>query len=181
MFRLRLAVWVVCALASFQANAQSRASEFLMFIDGIEGESQQEAGAIDVMSFSWGIQSPVGAPTGGGGGAGKVSFQELNVSKPLDKSSAALMKSCATGQHLPSVKLVARKAGGKQQEYLIVTLKDVVITSFAPAGSTGSDKPTESVSLDYGRIEMEVKEVRANGTTVPFKTCFDVRAMRPCD
>jgi type VI protein secretion system component Hcp len=117
-----LTVFAVCAFTAVSAHAEHAESEFVMRIAGIEGESQQEAGAIDVLSFSWGIQAP-STPVGGGGGVGKVTFQDLTFTKKVDKASAALMRSCATGQHLPELTLVARKAGGKQQEYLVVTLK----------------------------------------------------------
>ena len=53
-------------------------------LDGIPGDSTDAThkGEIDVMSFSWGESQPIATHgAGGGGGAGKVSFQDLHIGK----------------------------------------------------------------------------------------------------
>src|SRR5262245_30267269 len=89
-------------------------TEFLMTIPGSDGGGEQSPGAIDVTSFSWGIENVV-APVGSGGGAGRATFHDYTIQKKVDKSSPALMMSCASGSHIPEVKVIARKKGGRQQ------------------------------------------------------------------
>jgi type VI secretion system secreted protein Hcp len=53
--------------------------------------------------------------------------------------------------------MVCRKAGGTQQEYLKVTLKEVIVSSIQESGSGGDSLPTESVTLNFSHIEVEYK------------------------
>ncbi len=91
----------------------SSASNFLLEIDGIKGESTDSKlkDSIDVQSWSFGAENSGGAAKGSGAGAGKVSFGDFQVVKKIDKASPALLKAVATGQHLKSVVLHVRKAG----------------------------------------------------------------------
>ncbi len=59
---------------------------------------------------------------GGGGGAGKVNFNDLHVNALIDKSTTAILKHCASGKHLTKVELSVCKAGGQQVEYTRITL-----------------------------------------------------------
>ena len=72
---------------------------------------------IDVESWSWGETHATGGPSGGGG-AGKVAMQDFHFVMGLNRASIGLMKACATGQHIKTATLSARKAGKGQQEYL---------------------------------------------------------------
>jgi type VI secretion system secreted protein Hcp len=49
--------------------------------------------------------------TGSGGGAGKVSVQDISVTKWVDKASPILIQKCAQGSHIDDGELVVRKAG----------------------------------------------------------------------
>ena len=65
----------------------------------------------------------------------------------LDKASPVLMTKCATGEHIKEATLISRKAGKGQQEYLIIKMNDILVTSVQPSGS--SEHPMESVSLQF--------------------------------
>ncbi len=140
------------------------AVDVFLKLGDIKGESKDAAheGEIDVLSWSWAIAQPGGVSMGGGGGLGKANFSDLSFMHALDKASPVLMKTCATGEHLPEAILVARKAGKGQQDYLIVKMKEVFITSVQPSGS--SEHPTESVSLQFGHVDLEYKPQKADGT-----------------
>jgi type VI secretion system secreted protein Hcp len=73
-----------------------------------------------------------------------------------DKASPVLAKHCVSGKHFPTMTLTARKAGEGQKDFLKVTLKEVLITSVQPAGSSGGDV-TESVACSYKDVEFEYK------------------------
>jgi type VI secretion system secreted protein Hcp len=139
--------------------------DYFLKLDGIPGESHdsKHKNEIDIMAWSWGVQQAGTFGGGGGGGAGKASFQDLTVTKSLDKSSPLLYESCSTGKHIKSAVLVCRKAGGKQEEYMKVTLSDVLISSVNLGGSGGDLIPVEHVSINYAKIEVVYKEQTATG------------------
>jgi type VI secretion system secreted protein Hcp len=135
---------------------------FLKLAD-IKGESKdaKHADEIDVLSWSWGLSQPGTAVGGGGVGAGKVNFNDFSFTHKLDKASPLLMKACATGDHVKDATLVTRKAGKGQQEYLIVKMSDVLVTSVQP--SSAGEFPTESVSINFSKVDFEYKPQKQNG------------------
>ena len=48
---------------------------------------------------------------GGGGGAGKASFQDFNFTHHVDKASPVLMATCATGEHIKEATLTLSGEG----------------------------------------------------------------------
>jgi type VI secretion system secreted protein Hcp len=130
----------------------------------IKGESKdsKHVGEIDVLSWSWGMSQTGSMGHGGGGGAGKVNFNDLSIMHAVDKASPVLMKSCATGEHIKEGTLVSRKAGKGQQEYLIVKMNDILITSVQPSGS--SEHPMESISMQFSKVDLEYKPQKEDGS-----------------
>jgi type VI secretion system secreted protein Hcp len=140
-----------------------------MFLDiegEIAGESQDKThkDEIDVLAWSWGMSQSGSFHTGGGGGAGKANFQDISVTKWIDKSSPVLMLYCANGDHFESAKLTVRKAGKDPLEYLTIEMKKVLITSVSTGGSGGEDKLTENVSLNFAEAKVVYKEQKPDGT-----------------
>jgi type VI secretion system secreted protein Hcp len=140
------------------------AVDVFLKIGDVKGESKdsKHPDEIDVLSWSWGVAQTGSVGMGGGGGAGKANFSDLNFMHALDKASPVLMKACAMGDHFDLATLVSRKAGKGQQEYLIVKMKEVFITSVQPSGS--SEHPMESVSMSFGHVDLEYKPQKADGS-----------------
>ena len=109
---------------------------------------------IEVLSWSWGMTQATSAGSDGGG-AGKVVMQDFHFTKSIDRASMTLFDACVKGQHFPTATLTARKAGGGQQEYLIVKFNDLLVSSYQTGGSEGS-LPTESISISFGNIQLQV-------------------------
>ncbi len=126
---------------------------FMKFKGEIKGESQDATHKddIDVLAWSWGMSQSGSFHTGGGGGAGKVSIQDLSFTKWVDKSSPVLMLYCANGDHFPEALLTVRKAGKTPLEYIKITMKKVLVTSVSTGGSGGEDKLTENVTLNFAQ------------------------------
>jgi type VI secretion system secreted protein Hcp len=145
-------------MAGFATGMASHADMFLK-IDGVEGESLDDSHKkeIELLSFSFGASQPGSAGHGGGSGVGKVQVHDFSFSKYFDKASPKLFEACATGKHTPKVTLTCRKAGGSQQEYLKVVLTEVLVSSIQNSGSGGDSLPTESVTLNFSKIEIEYK------------------------
>lgn len=158
---------VVADLFALQ-TADAASVDYFLKIDGIDGESKVKGheGEIEVMSWSWGVSNSGSAATGGGAGAGKASFSDISITKVLDKASPQLFTAVATGKHIPTVTFKAVADSGKdgKQEYYVVKLTDVLISSFQQAGASGGDRPTESVSLNYAKIEIEYKTQNPDGS-----------------
>jgi len=138
-----------------------------MFIkfDGIDGESidAKHAKSIDLLAWSWGMSQSGTTHTSTGGGAGKVNVQDLSLTKYIDKSSTVLMTHCATGKHIPKAVLTVRKAGDKPLEYLIITLKDLLVSSVSTGGSGGEDRLTENVSINFASYEVAYQQQSKTG------------------
>jgi len=131
-------------------------------LDDVNGEVQdsQYANWIEIDSFSWGATQTGVSASGGGGGAGKVSFQDLHITKPTDTSSAVLFQKCATGEHFQKAHIEVRKArdaaGEPSSVFLKFDLEDVLVSSFEFAGASGgSDRPAEEVSLNFAKVTFE--------------------------
>ncbi len=141
------------------------AIDLFLKIEGITGESQdaRHRGAIELQSFSFGEQESGHA--GGGGGAGKVSFQDFQFTAKVNKASPHLFLACASGRHFPKATLIARKAGGHGLEFLTLTFQDVVVSSFHDAGAAAStDAPVDQVSLNFGKVTFEFVPQKADGS-----------------
>ena len=134
-------------------------------IGDIKGESldAKHKDEVEVLSWSWGVSQSGTMAVGGGGGQGKASFHDLNFTHYLDKASPVLMKACATGEHIKEATITARKAGKGQQEYLIIKMNDVLITSVIPGGSDGS-AVAESVAMQFAKVDLEYKPQKADGS-----------------
>ncbi len=128
------------------------ATDMFLKIDGIPGESAdgKHKDEIDVLSWSFSASNAGSMAHGGGGGQGKVSFQDMHFTKRVDKSSPKLLEHCASGQHIKKAVLVGRKQGGEQMDYLKITMTDILVSSFQQSGS-GDD--SESFAFNFAHIE----------------------------
>jgi type VI secretion system secreted protein Hcp len=142
------------------------AVDYFLKIDGIKGESQdaKHKDEIDVESWSWGATQQGTHAGGGGGGAGKVNMQDFSFVMTANKASPLLMFACANGEHIKSALLTCRKAGKEQQEYLKIKLYDLLVSSYQTGGSSGAVVPTESISLNFSKIEHEYYPQKADGS-----------------
>ena len=135
-------------------------------IGTIKGESQdaKHKDEIEVLSWSWGVSQAGTMGHGGGAGAGKASFHDFNFTHHVDKSSPVLMKVCATGEHIKEATITVRKAGNAQQEYLVIKLADVLVTSVSMSVSAEGDATVEGVSLTFAKVDLEYKPQKPNGS-----------------
>ena len=108
---------------------------------------------------------------------GKPRFNDISFIHGLDKASPLLMKACATGKHIADATLTLRKAGGGQPEYLVIRLKDVIVTGVQL--SVGGEQPAESVSLQFSKIDFEYKPQKADGSfDAGVHFVYDIKANR---
>jgi type VI secretion system secreted protein Hcp len=154
------------------------AVDYFLKVEGHEGESKDDKhkNEIDVLSWSW-SESNSGTMAGlGGGGAGKVSMNDPSFSFTVNKACPGLMLACATGEHIKKATLTCRKAGTGQQEYMIWTFTDLLVSSFQIGGSQGDVIPICTVSLNFAKVEFAYAEQKADGSLEgPKKVGYDLK------
>ena len=94
---------------------------------------------------------------------GKASFSDLAFTHKIDKASPLLLQGCATGQHLKDATITRRKAGKGQQEFLVIKMSDVIITSVSESDSSGDDQ-TETVTLAFAKVDVEYRPQKPDGS-----------------
>jgi type VI secretion system secreted protein Hcp len=150
---------------------------FLMQIPNVNGSVTLPGftGWIPLNSFSAGFTNTIAAGSGGGG-AGRLTCNEVMAIKPLDATSPELVQLVATGRHLQTVSLVAlsRSDGQGRREFLRLTLKGALITSVLFGGNNAWASRTESLSLDAARIDVTATPLLPDGTPgAPVTTIVD--------
>ena len=143
--------------------------------DAIEGETKDKVKAakkaIDILAWSWGMSQSGSFHIGGGGGSGKANIQDVSFTKYVDSASAALMMACLKGTHLTEAILTVRKAGDNPLEYIVITMKKIIVSSVSTGGSGGEDRLTENVTLNFAEVDFSYQEQAAKGAAQgPAKT-----------
>ena len=173
---MKLRSLLVCAGLLLAVVPTRSAVDYFLKLEGIPGESVAEGhkDEIEIYSFSFGATQTGG--TTGGGGAGKVVFTDISFTKPVDKSSPQLYLQCAQGKHIPTAILYGRKAGERPTDYYIIKLTDVLISSVQTSGASGGDRPTESLSLNFTKIEFSYARQKPDGSfEPPIQTGWDIK------
>ena len=141
------------------------ASDMFLKISGIKGESTdaKHKDSIEVLSWSWGTST----------GTGKIKrgtvppqcIQDLQLTKFVDQSTPQLLMQAVMGQPAKEATLTVRKSGGQQQDYLIIKMTDVLVTSYQTGGASGSDLPImDSLVLTFSSIEGEYRRQNPDGS-----------------
>ncbi|MFD1951487.1 Hcp family type VI secretion system effector [Sphingomonas arantia] len=151
------------------------AVEMFLKLAGCDGESEATGyeGQIELLGWNWGVTNMASSVMGTGTGAGKASFQDLSITKYVDKATATLLLNCAGGGHFTTAVLSCRKAGGtKALEYLKITMEQVFVSSVQHGGTPGDDLTVENVTLNFAKVDVTYSPQSATGTaagSVPFK------------
>ena len=141
------------------------ATDIFAKIGDIKGESSdaKHKDEVEVLSWSWGVAQS-GSVTGPGGGAGKASFADFSFMHRIDSASPVLMKACATGEHIKEATVTHRKAGKGQQEFLIIKMNDIIVTSVSSSASADAATTAESVALQFAKVALEYKPQKSDGS-----------------
>ena len=143
------------------------AVDFFLKLDGIKGEAQDKSHKeeIDLLSWSWGATQSGTTHMGGGSGSGKAYFQDLSLTKYVDKSTPVLLQHVSTGKHIANGTMYVRKAAGDSPlEYIKLEMKDIIVTSVSSGGSGSDDRITENVTLNFGEYKYIYTEQKPDGS-----------------
>jgi type VI secretion system secreted protein Hcp len=143
---------LVAGTATAAGDASAAFDTFIKF-DGITGESTMkgEEGAIKLASFEFSATATADATTGLA--SGKRQFSPIVIQKPVDQASISLFKSFLTGEAVRTAEIdfVTTTPHAGATPYLKIDLAEVTISSFSI--SSGGDRPTESISFNFHKIE----------------------------
>ena len=141
------------------------AYDMFLKIDGIEGESQdaKHKGEIQLESFSWGASNASRVSTGGGGGAGRASFQDFQFTAVTTKASPLLLQSCVSGTHHKTAVLTVRKAGEIPFDFYKVSLTNVLVSFYKDAEPNSDTAPTDDVGLVFQKLSFAVMSQTPTG------------------
>lgn len=124
----------------------------------IKGETTQltHKDWIEVNSFQWGVGRGVASGVGGGSKreATAPSVSEITITKTMDISSPLLLKEALGGKAVEvKLELTQTDNSGKHVSYQKYVLSDTLISGYSI--SSGGDRPSESVSLNFTKIDSE--------------------------
>jgi type VI secretion system secreted protein Hcp len=152
-----------------------------LIIDGRPGPSTSKAGAIDILSFSFGASQTAVIGVGSSGGearAGRANLADISIMKVVDKVSPLLFDDCVTGNYLKKVDIIYDKPmGDNQEEYYKIHLEDALITSIQHSGS--SENPMESVTFAYSKIKVSYNPEEGGALKGFIDKGFDVLKIKP--
>lgn len=134
----------------------------------------------EVHSFQFGIGRGVGSPTGGSTNreATTPSVSEITMTKELDEASGNLIKEAysGAGKATAIISFVRTDAGGGVT-YLEYTLSNVMLSGYSVSSS--GDKPSESISLNFTKIETKITPQNADGTPgTAFPVTYDLATQK---
>jgi len=157
------------------------AIDMFLKVDGVSGETKdaKHAGCVDALSFNWGANQPGNMHIGGGGGAGKVTFNDLNVQAYIDKATPTIMQFCASGKHVSAVTLTICKAGGNPVEYTQIELQDVIVTGTDFNGAGSADRILVNYRFQAAKVKLHYWEQTSQGGKGPeTQSGWDIKANR---
>lgn len=148
-----------------------------MEIDGIKGDATQDNHAdwINVNSFQFGVGRGISTPVGGAQNreASEPSISEITVTKQLDSASTLLFQEATVTTEGKKITIDFCRTDKGGTPYLQVILTNTLISGYSI--SSGGDTPSESLSLNFTKIEINETGPNAkNGAGQPVKTAYDI-------
>src|SRR6201999_4175926 len=94
--------------------------------------------------------------TGSGTGTAKVSVRDISITKHTDRATPVLMKLCCQGKFFKEASLMVHKAGdSKGHDYVVITMKDGMISSVTHGGTGNDERLVETVTLNFKSFKVE--------------------------
>ncbi len=153
---------------------------YFLKIDGIDGESQdnRHPNEIELETWSWG-ESQASLASGRGGGVGKVTFEDLQVTMRTSKASPKVLIAVASGIHIRSAILTAHQGCEAGVEFLQITLSDLLVSSFHTSAALEDGLPRDRVTFNFSKIEYAYIPQNPDGSLgASIKVGWDVKSNR---
>jgi type VI secretion system secreted protein Hcp len=131
---------------------------YLKYGDKIKGESIAEGhkgtdGWIEIGSVQWGCGRAISTPVGGSGKreASSPSVSEITITKMMDSTSPLLAQEALIGSALDATIELVETGEDKLETFLTLKLTNCLLSGYS--FSSGGDRPSESLSINFTKIE----------------------------
>lgn len=141
---------------------RDKETDYFLKIDGIEGESQdaKHPKEIRIDDFRTHV---VNRGRRGDYKVGKTYHDDVRFTAYIEQSYTKLQQACANGDHIAKAVLTCRKAGKVQQDYLKITLSDLLITS-CKLDTEMEALPVMEFTISFAKKVIEYKEQKQDGS-----------------
>lgn len=118
-------------------------------------------GWVEVNSFQFGVGRGIASPTGGSTDreSSAPSVSEIVVTKPMDKSSFRWFEESLHGEGVGVQIDFCKTDKDKLEIYTTYKLENAMVSGYSV--SSGGDRPTESISINFTKILYEFFEMGA--------------------
>jgi type VI secretion system secreted protein Hcp len=131
---------------------------YLKYGTDIKGESLAEGhkgsdGWIEVNSVQWGCGRAISTPVGASAKreASSPSVSEITLTKLMDSTSPKLAKEALVGKAVTANIELVETGADQLNTYLTLNLTNCMISGYS--FSSGGDRPSESLTLNFTKIE----------------------------
>ena len=134
---------------------------------------------IELNSFQWGVGRGISSPTGASADreSSAPSVSEIVVTKSTDLASPKLLNEAYQGEGVKVEIDFCKTDAGVLEVYMKYTLEDAMISGYSL--SSGGDRPTESLSLNFTKVEFKNTGMgAANDTGSPETVTYDLAAAK---
>ena len=128
-----------------------------------------------IESFQWGVGRGISTPTGSAARreASEPSVSEVHITKFFDQASNQLFERVLTGNKGEDVLLSFVRTGDPGEKFLTYKLYNTLISGYQV--SSGGDRPTESLTLNFTKVEMNYTPFSADHKAgTPVRSSYDI-------
>jgi len=130
---------------------------------------------IEVDSLQWGVGRGISTPVGGAANreASTPSVSEVVITKSMDIASTDLFMESVKGDKGEEVKIDIVATGNPPRVFCTYTLTNALVSGYSV--STGGDRPSESISLNFTKLEFKyIPSLQENKQGTPVTVAFDL-------
>jgi len=143
-------------------DGRSKFKDYFLKIDGIDGESTDDKHPkeIQIETFKMNVEN---RGRRGAYKVGKPVHDDATFTSYVDQAYPKIKQACGKGEKIPKAVLTCRKAGGKQQDYLKITLTDLLITS-CTIDTLSDVMPIVTFTISFAKKQIEYREQKPDGS-----------------
>ena len=130
---------------------------------------------IDINSFQWGVGRGISSPVGSTADreASHPSVSEVSISKQMDIATNKLIEDALGGEMNNKVEIAYVTTGKNEvKEFLRYILTNTAISGYSV--SSGGDRPSESISLNFTKIEIKYTSLNVDEDGNPASTNYNL-------
>ncbi|MDA8050407.1 MAG: type VI secretion system tube protein Hcp [Rhodospirillales bacterium] len=134
---------------------------------------------IQVNSFQWGVGRGISSPMGTSEDreASHPSVSEITVTKEMDVATNKLLEDALGGAMNTKVEIAYVTTGKNEvKEFLRYILTNTAVSGYSV--SSGGDRPSESLSLNFTKVEIKYTALNVDESGNPASTTYDLAKLK---